>query len=99
MLSASQLNTLRRLLDRLIPKDQDPSACEAGVDLFVADLLSGDAKELAELIKAGLDTLEAGSFSGMSERDQDALLETFDPVFMARITELCAQGYYGRPPR
>jgi hypothetical protein len=106
--SGQQFQTFRSLLDRLIPKDEEPSACEAGVDVFVADLLAGDAKAEASRVIQGLDKLEAeamsrfkASFAGISAADQDALITDFesgqDPAFIQAITELCAQGYYGRP--
>ena len=107
--SNPQLQTLRSLLDRLIPKDEDASACEAGVDLFVADLLAGDAKEDLSAVIQGLDSLEAEAqsrfkapFSKIPEPEQDALIDEFEAgkqaLFVQRMTELCAQGYYGRPP-
>ena len=105
-LSSSQTSTLRSLLDRLIPKDEEPSACEAGVDAFVLGILDGDGKIFAEEVRVGLDKLEAtaqarskASFAALIPSDQDVLLDTFDPAFVWRMNELCAQGYYGRPAK
>jgi len=85
LFSANQSLTLNGLLDRLIPKDEEPSATEAGVGGFIAELLSNDAKEQAQQVLAGLDALDAEAkagfqspFSALQASDQDALLEAFD---------------------
>ena len=105
-LSDPQIATLRSLLDRLIPQDEEPSACEAGVDTFVLGLLEGDGRAMADEVSAGLGKLEAAAqarsqraFAQLPAPEQDALLDSFDPGFVWRMNELCAQGYYGKPAK
>lgn len=101
-----QKAALRSVLDRMIPRDEEPSACDAGVDAFVMDLLEGDARHLLPQVSQGLDNLDAVAkaafqrpFSSLSAPDQDSLLDALEDDFVGRMADLAAQGYYARPAR
>jgi hypothetical protein len=81
MLSPAHLATLRALLDRIIPPDEDPGAWEAGVGDYLLRQFDGDLRAEVDHYRAGLEALEAealaaaGSpFSTLSPDQQDAVL-------------------------
>lgn len=83
-LSARQQETLRAVVDRIIPPDAFPGGWEAGVgDYLLRQLSRGDLQDQTPTYRAGLDALDAEAKSlgeegaGFAERDtetQDALL-------------------------
>jgi hypothetical protein len=81
MLSSAQQTTLRALMDRIIPPDEDLGAWEAGVGDYLAGQFERDLRDYEATYRAGLDALEAesvaraqGSFAALPEAEQDALL-------------------------
>jgi hypothetical protein len=81
MLSPAHTLTLRALLNRIIPPDEDPGAWEAGVGDYLLRQLDGDLRAEVDHYRAGLEALEAealamagSAFSALSPAMQDALL-------------------------
>jgi hypothetical protein len=81
MLSPAQQTTLRALMDRIIPADEDPGAWDAGVGDYLAAQFEGDLREAEADYCAGLDALEAeaqasahAGFAALPAAEQDALL-------------------------
>jgi len=81
MLTPLHWNTLRALMDRLIPADDFPGAWEAGVGDFLERQLESDLRSQAEPLRQGLEALEAeaqawggASFAALEASAQDALL-------------------------
>ena len=58
-LNQPQLDTLRALLDRLIPEDEFPGALAAGTDKFIIKLLTHDCAAEAPKIAQSLTQLDA----------------------------------------
>src|SRR5262245_34317467 len=58
-----KLETLRAVVDCLIPPDDYPGAFEAGVCEFIAKLLETDLPEQRELFAAGLDGIDSEALS------------------------------------
>lgn len=84
-MSQPRLSVLIALIDRIIPKDDYPSASENGVVNFIANLLSGDLKDRAQEVVAGLDSLNEESlaahgrgFVELTDAQKDALLLQMD---------------------
>jgi hypothetical protein len=74
-------SVLRAAVDRIIPRDDFPSAWEAGVGDYIARQLEGDLAALAESFAAGLAALDAEAlllhgrpFAASSESEQDDVL-------------------------
>jgi hypothetical protein len=101
----------RAILDRLIPRDNFPGACDAGVDAYILRRCETDTTDCG-LIRTGLAEIDAAVlkrmgrvFSELAEDDQDALLADIDagkmenvpPGFFTRIVELAAEGFYSNP--
>jgi len=85
MLSAAHLTTLRSLMDRIIPPDEDPGAWEAGVGDYLLRQLAGDLSAEVKHYRAGLEALEAEaqavageSFSALPPTEQDTLLRRIE---------------------
>src|SRR5947209_8833031 len=85
MLSPSQMTTLRTLMGRIIPADDDPGAWEAGVGDYLLRQLSGDLRPVVDSYRAGLDALEAeaktsagASLAALSPAEQDALMRRIE---------------------
>lgn len=57
-LSAAATAALRAMLDRLIPRDEFPSATDAGVDDYITRQLAGDCAADFPMIASGLAALE-----------------------------------------
>jgi hypothetical protein len=81
MLTQSQRDTLRALIDRLIPADDFPSGWEAGVGDYLDRQFAGDLSHLLDTYRAGLDALDVessatagASFAGLGPDAQDHLL-------------------------
>ena len=72
---------LRAVVDRILPRDQDPGAWDAGAAEYLARQLDGDLLALREVVRAGLAALDAearmrsgGGFAALGPEAQDALL-------------------------
>ena len=89
MLSPNQQTTLKALMDRIIPPDEDPGAWEAGVGDYLARQFERDLRDSLELYRAGLDALEAEAqasapagtvarFAALPAAQQDALLRRIE---------------------
>lgn len=96
---------LRAVLDRIIPRDDHPSACEAGVDGFILGLWRAGSEGSAGPVAAGLarlsETCRAAtgrSFAALSAAEQDTALAAVaaQPWFRS-LCELAAEGYYADP--
>ena len=81
MLSPAQQATLRALMDRIIPPDEDPGAWDAGVGDYLAMQFERDLRDTEATYRVGLDALEAeaiasarAGFTALPAAEQDALL-------------------------
>ena len=103
---------LHAFADRIVPRDDLPSAWDAGAAEFLRGLLSRDLAGEAEFLADGLDRLDAaagvdGGFAGLSEADQDALIESVLgggrddwpqwTRFANLLSRLVIQSFYGDP--
>src|SRR4051794_5296989 len=74
--------TLRALVDRIVPADDFPSAWEAGAGEFIQALLSGELRARASAVESGLRLLDAEAqardgattFADLRVEVQDALV-------------------------
>ena len=80
-LTIEQQQTLRAVVDRIIPADDYPSAWQAGVDDYLALQFGGDLLPRLEDYRAGLTALQAESvarfqrnFILLANGEQDTLL-------------------------
>ncbi|KAB0677543.1 gluconate 2-dehydrogenase subunit 3 family protein [Aureimonas leprariae] len=94
-------DTLRAVLDRIIPADDWPGATEVGVDCFVLALWRDGLVLEAAAIVAGLEAIDrnaSGLFASLSSAERDRLLAAVDrePWFQA-LCELAAEGFYADP--
>ncbi len=95
--------TLRAVVDCLIPPDDYPGAFDAGVCDFIASLLETDLGEQREFFSAGLDGIESESqarfdrsFPDLSSNEKVTLLENVErgkvisswPVAPARFFDM-----------
>ena len=105
-LSEKQIQTLRSAIDRIIPKDDFPSASELGVVDFLLRLIV--LEDQVDQYALGLDRLEASallngsSFSGLSEVEQDKLLARMSTTsetrhFIDALSKQTIEGYYSDP--
>jgi hypothetical protein len=85
MLSPAQLTTLRSLMNRIIPPDEDLGAWEAGVGDYLARQFNRDLRDYFETYRVGLEALEAEALSSAQEgfaalpaAEQDALLRRIE---------------------
>jgi hypothetical protein len=81
MLTDAQTDTLRAMVDRIIPPDDFPGGWDAGVGNYLERQLRRDLAPFDSLYRDGLDTLDAEArqaggapFAGMAPDAQDALL-------------------------
>ena len=81
MFDSQQLNSLRALLDTIIPEDDFPGAWEAGVGEYLMRQLAGDLAQLLPSYQAwllGLDNesraLYGADFAGIGQGQRRALL-------------------------
>ena len=74
MLTADHWNTLRSMMNRIIPQDDFPNAWDAGVGNYLSQQLARDLQHQVENYRLGLETLEAEShvYSGKSFTELDA---------------------------
>src|ERR1043165_6691442 len=95
--------TLRAIVDCLIPADDFPGAYEAGVCDYLDRLLQTDLADHASFFRAGLDAIEAEAlarfdraFTDLSPSEQNATLaaietgavQTFWPILPARFFKM-----------
>ncbi len=85
---------------RIIPRDQDPGAQEAGVVHYIDRQLAGPLKRFRALYTAGLREIQAQCphFLELPPAEQDEFLHTIEqqPFFQALIDHTM-QGFYGHP--
>jgi hypothetical protein len=99
------VDVLRDVIDRIIPRDADPSATDLGVDLYILQqMLAGEVPD-QDRIRAGLEALstairepDGGAGPTLDVRELDAMLQgaATAPWFQA-LVELAAEGYYADP--
>src|SRR5262245_40718077 len=85
MLTSAHWATLRSLMDRIIPPDEDPGAWEAGVGEYLARQFNGDLHDHLTLYRMGLEALEAEalsrtgkSFTTLPDNEQDQVLHQIE---------------------
>jgi len=81
MLASTHWNTLRALMNRIIPQDDFPDAWEAGVGDYLARQFELDLRPQLEIYRLGLEALEAeaqasmgAGFAVLDAIAQDAIL-------------------------
>jgi hypothetical protein len=81
MLTQQQTEVLRAALNRIIPADEYPGACEAGVEDYLRRQFARDLQPVVEVYRTGLDALDAearqagiAGFAALGDDEQDALL-------------------------
>jgi len=81
MLSPKQIDTLRAVVDRIIPVDDYPGGWDAGVGDYLMRQFERDLKDAVELYRMGLDALDAeaqtlggSDFATLDTSSQDSLL-------------------------
>ena len=99
--------TLRAVVDCLIPGDEFPGAYDAGVCDYLERLLQTDLAEHAEFFRAGVDAIDAEArarfdkpFAELSQTEQNATLvaiESAAPRFFEMLVNTTAEGYYSEP--
>jgi Gluconate 2-dehydrogenase subunit 3 len=74
MLTADHWNTLRSMMNRIIPQDAFPNAWEAGVGNYLSRQFEGDLHSQVKIYQLGLEVLEAESqaYAGKSFIELDA---------------------------
>ena len=74
MLTSKHWNTLRSLMNRIIPQDDFPNAWDAGVGNYLSRQFERDLQHQVENYCLGLETLEAESqaYAGKSYTELDA---------------------------
>ena len=99
--------TLRAVVDCLIPADDFPGAYDAGVCDYVERLLQTDLAEHAEFFRAGIEAIDAEAFARFDQpfakltaTEQTATLaviESAEPCFFEMLVNTTAEGYYSEP--
>jgi len=99
--------TLRAVVDCLIPPDDFPGAYDAGVCDYLERLLQTDLAEHADFFRAGIDAIDAEAlarfdkpFAELSPTEQTATLvaiESKAPQFFEMLVNTTAEGYYSEP--
>src|SRR6185503_13021573 len=99
--------TLRAVVDCLIPPDDFPGAYDAGVCDYLERLLQTDLAEHAEFFRAGIDAIDDEAlarfdrpFAKLSPSEQIATLaaiESTAPRFFEMLVNTTAEGYYSEP--
>lgn len=85
MFTEHQHETLRALIDRIIPADDFPGGWDGGVGTYLERQFSRDLRPLLTMYRAGLDALDAearavggAGFAALAPDAQDALLESVE---------------------
>ncbi|WP_267554303.1 gluconate 2-dehydrogenase subunit 3 family protein [Rhizobium rhizogenes] len=98
---AFRLETFRAVLDRIIPRDDFPSATDNGVDRFILALLDAGLIADPAAIESGLLALDeqaSTAFEALTAEEQDRLLaECEGEAWFVAICELAAEGFYADP--
>jgi gluconate 2-dehydrogenase gamma chain len=99
--------TLRAVVDCLIPPDDFPGAYDAGVCDYLEQLLQTDLAEHADFFRAGIDAIDAEAlaqfaqpFANLGPSDQIstlAAIESAAPRFFEMLVNTTAEGYYSEP--
>lgn len=106
--NAHQRSGIEAATGRIIPKDRDPGALEAGVIDYIENVLGGYDAELLSLYIAGVEELDrlademfnAKTFTSLQAPQQDQVLTHLDEKespFFAHLLEHTMQGFYGDP--
>ena len=100
-------DTLRAIVDCLVPADDFPGAYDAGVCDYIERLLQTDLAEQAEFFRAGVEAIEAEAlahfgkpFAELSPDEQNATLRAMElksPRFFEMLVCTTAEGYYSEP--
>lgn len=99
--------TLRAVVDCLIPPDDFPGAYDAGVCDYLERLLQTDLADHAEFFRAGVDAIDAEAlarfeqpFAKLTATEQNATLAVIEasaPRFFEMLVNTTAEGYYSEP--
>jgi hypothetical protein len=100
-----QIEHLRTIMDRIIPRDQDPSATDLGVDRYVLQQLRSGAFPLSDQIRDGVAAVAdlarsrlGRSLQDLDDGEQDRMLQEVTPQsWFQALAELVAEGYYADP--
>lgn len=105
-LSLQQQATLRALLDRIVPPDDEPGAWDAGVGDYLARQFEADLSEQVEHYRAGLDALSAEAlarhgmaFETLAAEQQDALLRAIEAGDTVTAWPLSPESFVGMAAR
>src|SRR6185369_5505064 len=99
--------TLRAVVDCLIPPDDFPGAYDAGVCDYLERLLQTDLADEADFFRAGIEAIDTEArarfdkpFAELSQAEQNATLvaiEAATPSFFEMLVNTTAEGYYTEP--
>jgi len=99
--------TLRAVVDCLIPPDDFPGAYDAGVCDYIEQLLQTDLAEHAEFFQAGIDAIDIEAlaiynapFAVLTPDQQISILERIESSavrFFEMLVTVTAEGYYSDP--
>ena len=85
MLTPQQLETLRAVMDRLIPPDEAPGAWDAGVGAYLERQFDRDLKHYVQIYQDGLGAIDEEAFArhgqpfvALPTDQQDALLQAVE---------------------
>jgi gluconate 2-dehydrogenase gamma chain len=104
-LSAPERAVLRAVVERILPRDEDPGALDAGAEEYLERQLDGDLQASREMIRAGLAALDATArgragvgFAELPADGQDALLREIEAAgFFQLLVRTTAEGFYSDP--
>jgi hypothetical protein len=103
--SLEQMELLRAVMDRIIPRDQDPSATDLGVDRYLLHQVHSGAVPEKDRVLSGIAALaetarieQGRMFQDLSDHEQERILRNVaaEPWFQV-LAELVAEGYYADP--
>lgn len=101
MLTSIHWNTLRSLMNRIIPQDDFPNAWDAGVGNYLTREFERDLRAQVETYCLGLDSLEAESqvlagrsFTELSASEQDAILNRLEAGQVASVWTVNPTGFF-----
>ena len=99
--------TLRAVVDCLIPPDDFPGAYEAGVCDYIEQLFQTDLAEHAKFFQAGIDAIDIEAlatynhpFAVLTRDQQTSILEGIESGaarFFEMLVNITAEGYYSDP--
>ena len=101
ILSEAEATEFDAIAARIIPTTDTPGAREAGVIYFLDQSFGTFNAPLLPMLRGGLEQLQAGiedgrRFSGLSEEEQDALLEqNQDSPFFQMLRMMTFAGFFG----